>query len=208
MKSSKRFAPIVSIIVLAMIIGCDRNKEVASRQRDQQLGANEADPEVIAPPPADPAPTVSESVILPSDHRAAKLIAQRLNQGGTIRFDSQTGKAPGNDEPSLSMTLHVDGVVRLVFDNDEQDASVGEYAIDKECRLQIYFGPDDPWPPMPVSESKGALLIHPPSNRDVIQVMVDAGLDRADITEEDIGAAYEGWPLQCPLEPSSPESTN
>ena len=194
MRSSKFFFGL--LLLTAAFCGCQRGGESRASDDQELTSGGEIAIEEIDAPEADQAPTVSDSVVVPSDHQAAKRVVEILNRSGSIRFDSQQVESQDQLSQSIRLTLFVDGVVKLVFDNDEEGVSVGEYAIDKDCRLQIYLGPDDPWPPMPIAASEEGLMIHPPGRDDVIQALVDAGLKREEITDQDIVSTYEGWPLQ------------
>lgn len=96
----------------------------------------------------------------------------------------------------MRLTLTHDGTAKVDYLGNDSATSTGTYRIENHTRLQLDFGVDDPWLPMTLSLADGSLVVNAPDQAQIIQLAVDAGIQREDITEEDVQAAFQGWPLR------------
>jgi len=96
----------------------------------------------------------------------------------------------------LRLTLLRDGSAKVDYLGSDSATSTGTYRIEDQTRLQLDFGFDDPWLPMELSTEDGSFIVNPPDKERIIQVAVEAGIPREDISDEDVRAAFQGWPLR------------
>jgi len=166
--------------------GCDSKREA----QPVTVGESVADS-----PAQSSAPIVSPSIITPW-----------IEQHGEITFVSSVDPSTGE---GLRLTLTHDGTAKVDYLGNDSATSTGTYRIENHTRLQLDFGVDDPWLPMTLSMADGSLVVNAPDQAQIIQLAVDAGIQREDITEEDVQAAFQGWPLRQssgdePLETKTP----
>ncbi len=166
-------------LIVAALGGCDSGEQpppvAVSRPSDDRPAQTTviAEPTVIAKPPS--------------------IIDALLKQDGQITFESTIDPSTGG---GLKLTLLQDGTAKVDYLGDDSATSTGTYRVENRTRLQLDFGVDDPWLPMELSSVDGSLVINAPDKEQIIQIAVQAGIAREGITEEDVRAAFPGWPLQ------------
>ncbi len=118
----------------------------------------------------------------------ASALESQMKENASLNFDSSDGQ--------FTLSLFRDGVAKVKYTEDD-DVSSGVFSIDEQDRLLLDFGPDDLWLPMPINLADQSLVIGAPSREEFIQVMVQSGIGREDITDEDLDAALQSWPLKA-----------
>jgi hypothetical protein len=164
---------LLAILIFTAFCGCD------SEQQTQPVTVSEP---VVDSAAQAPVPSDSPSIATPW-----------IARNGQIIFESSVDSSTGD---GLRLTLLQDGIARVDYFGTDSATSTGTYRIENHTRLQLDFGVDDPWLPMELSTVDGSLVVHAPDKEQIIQIAVEAGYRREDITEEDVQAAFHGWPLR------------
>ena len=129
----------------------------------------------------------------PTPNDSPTIIASWIAEHGQITFDSSVDPSTGD---GLRLTLLQDGTATVDYLGSDSASSTGTYRIENRNRLRLDFGVDDPWLPMELSMTDGSLIVNAPEKQQIIELAVQAGIKREDIREEDIQAAFQGWPLR------------
>ena len=168
-----RDSALLAPLIVAALGGCDSGEQPRPRAVSRPSNDRPAEPTVIAEPPS--------------------IIDALLKQDGQITFESTIDPSSGG---GLKLTLFPDSTAKVDYLGDDSATSTGTYRIENRTRLQLDFGVDDPWLPMELSSVDGSLVINAPHKEQIIQIAVEAGIAREGITEEDVRAAFPGWPLR------------
>lgn len=150
--------------------------------------------------PLDAAATVTLPEAIPSpsaslQSQASIAVDALLKKIGSVAFVSHDGRST-DAEGRLTLTLLPEGIAKVVYDGAETETTSGNYQIDASGQLQLDFGPNDPWLPMPMTIENERLLVNAPHKEEIIRAAVQAGIARNEITDDDLQAAFGAWPLR------------
>ena len=160
-------------LIVAALGGCDSREELRP---------------IAVSPPSDDRPAQTKVIA-----DSPSIIDAPIEKYGQITFESTIDPSSGG---GLRLTLFPDGTAKVDYLGGDSATSTGTYRVENRTRLQLDFGVDDPWLPMELSSVDGSLVINAPDKEQIIQIAVEAGIAREGITEEDVRAAFPGWPLR------------
>ncbi len=124
-------------------------------------------------------------------------VETQLSQSGSVAFSSRRGQDTGA-AVDFRLTLQPMGIAKVEYFGGETGTETvsGNYVIGGEGKLRLDFGPDDPWPPMQLTLEEGVLVVSAPDKEEIIQAAVQSGIDRDEITDDDLELAFDAWPLK------------
>jgi hypothetical protein len=179
---------LLPLVICLLVVGCGSPVPAGL--------ATVAEGEVSATP--EPLPSqelLPASATVFAGERTSDLLARSLAEHDSVEFDSHSAsQQPG--ESAMTLTLLRDGRARVVYRATESEVSSGTYSVDDQDRLKLDFGPYDPWPRMRLTVDHGIIVILAPEKEEVIRIAYEAGVSREEISDEDVAAAFQAWPLQ------------
>lgn len=152
-------------------------------------------------PDARPYAAPSGELTSPVNREIHSQVASMFETHGKIIFDSSRAPTAATVD-ALQLTLSKDGRANVEYFGADSETTAGTYRIDDIGRLLLDFGVEDPWLPMQVTIENGALIVNAPTKKEIVQMAIDAGFAADEITDADMAAAFEAWPLrQQQIEP-------